>query len=75
MKKVILLLAVLGLIVVMSSCQKAEEVTVSKYFGAMQANDKATMGTMAYEPRDVEFKDFEILWRLSFSFLDSLGID
>lgn len=61
MKKIILLLAVLGLIVVMSSCQKAEEVTVSKYFQAMQHNDKDTMATMSYEPKDVEYKAFEIL--------------
>ena len=61
MKKIILVLAVLGLIMVMSSCQKAEEVTVSKYFQAMQHNDKDTMSTMASEPKDVEYKDFEIL--------------
>lgn len=61
MKKLILLLAVMGLIVVMSSCQKAEEVTVSKYFQAMQHNDKDTMATMSFEPRDVEYKAFEIL--------------
>lgn len=61
MKKIILLLAVMGLIVVMSSCQKAEEVTVSKYFQAMQHNDKDTMATMSFEPRDVEYKAFEIL--------------
>lgn len=61
MKKIILLLAVLSLIVVMSSCQKAEEVTVTKYFQAMQHNDKDTMGAMAYEPKDIEFKSYEIL--------------
>ncbi len=61
MKKTILLLAVIGLIVVMSSCQKAEEVTVSKYFQAMQHNDKDTMATMSYEPKDIEYKAFEIL--------------
>jgi len=61
MKKIILLLAVLGFIVVMSSCQKAEEVTVSKYFQAMQHNDKDTMATMSFEPRDIEYKAFEIL--------------
>lgn len=61
MKKIILLLAVLSLIVVMSSCQKADEVTVTKYFQAMQHNDKDTMGTMAYEPKDIEFKSYEIL--------------
>jgi hypothetical protein len=61
MKKIILLMAVLSLIVVMSSCQKAEEVTVTKYFQAMQHNDKDTMGAMSYEPKDIEFKSYEIL--------------
>jgi len=61
MKKIILLLALLGVIVLMTSCQKAEEVTVSKYFHAMAVNDRDTMATMAYEPRDVEYKAFEVL--------------
>lgn len=61
MKKIILLLALLSVIVLMTSCQKAEEVTVSKYFQAMAHNDRDTMATMAYEPRDVEYKAFEVL--------------
>ena len=61
MRKVILLLAVLSLIVFMSSCQKREEVTVTKYFQAMQANDRDTMSSMAYEPKDIVFKSYEIL--------------
>jgi hypothetical protein len=61
MRKVILLLAVLSLIVVMSSCQKREEVTVTKYFQAMQADDRDTMSAMAYEPKDIVFKSYEIL--------------
>jgi hypothetical protein len=61
MRKSILLLAVLSLLVVMSSCQKAEEVTVTKYFQAMEHNDRDTMAAMAYEPKDIEFKSYEIL--------------
>lgn len=61
MKKSILLLAVLSLMVVLSSCQKAEEVTVTKYFQAMMHNDRDTMAAMAYEPKDIEYKSYEIL--------------
>lgn len=61
MRKTILLLALFSLIVVTTSCQKPEEVTVSKYFQAMAHNDKDTMATMSYEPIDVEYKSFEIL--------------
>lgn len=61
MRKVILLLAVLSLIVIMSSCQKKEEVTVTQYFQAMQADDRVTMSSMAYEPKDIVFKSYEIL--------------
>ncbi|MDQ1351490.1 MAG: hypothetical protein QG657_1793 [Acidobacteriota bacterium] len=61
MRKSILLLAVLSLMVVLSSCQKAEEVTVTKYFQAMEHNDRDTMAAMAYEPKDIEYKSYEIL--------------
>ncbi|MCX6579912.1 MAG: hypothetical protein NT166_06970 [Candidatus Aminicenantes bacterium] len=61
MRKSILLLAVLSLMVVMSSCQKSEEVTVTKYFEAMQHNDRDTMSAMALEPKDIEYKSYEIL--------------
>ncbi len=61
MRKTLLLLAVLSLIIIMTACAPPEEVTISKYFGAMQVNDRDTMGTMAYEPRDVEFTEYEIL--------------
>lgn len=60
MKKTLLLLALFSLIAVMTSCQKGEEVTVSKYFEAMKHNDKDTMGSMATQPKDIEFKKFEI---------------
>jgi predicted RNase H-like nuclease (RuvC/YqgF family) len=45
----------------MSSCQKKEEVTVTQYFQAMEADDRDTMSTMAYEPKDIVFKSYEIL--------------
>lgn len=61
MRKIVLLLAVLSIIVVMSSCQKAEEVTVEKYFQAMAHNDRDTMATMANEPKRIDYKSYEIL--------------
>ena len=60
MKKIILLLAVLSIMMVMNSCQKAEEVTVTKYFQAMLHNDRDTMATMAEEPKRIEYKSYEI---------------
>ncbi|MCP4157435.1 MAG: hypothetical protein GY757_57525 [bacterium] len=61
MKKTILLLALLSVIVILTSCTTAEEVVVTKYFMAMQGNDKDTMSTMALEPRDLEFTSYELL--------------
>jgi hypothetical protein len=60
MKKIILLLALFSVIFTLTSCQKAEEITVTKYFQAMQTNDKDTMAAMAVEPKDIEFKSFKI---------------
>jgi hypothetical protein len=60
MKKTILLLALFSVIVGLTSCQKAEEITVSKYFQAMQHDDKDTMAAMAVEPKALKFKKFEI---------------
>jgi ABC-type lipoprotein release transport system permease subunit len=61
MRKTILLLALLSVIVFMTSCQKAEEVTVTKYLQAMAHNDKTTMATMAFKPVDIEYKSYEVL--------------
>lgn len=61
MRKTLLFFTILGLILVMTSCQKSEEATVSKYFQAMVHKDKATMATMALEPRSIEYKAFEIV--------------
>jgi Skp family chaperone for outer membrane proteins len=60
MKKIILSLALFSVIFTLTSCQKAEEVTVSKYFQAMQTNDKDTMAAMAVEPKDIEFKSYKL---------------
>jgi predicted RNase H-like nuclease (RuvC/YqgF family) len=60
MKKIILLLALFSVIFTLTSCQKAEEITVTKYFQSMQANDKDTMAAMAVEPKDIEFKSFKL---------------
>lgn len=61
MKKTILLLALFSLIIGLTSCQKAEEITVTKYFQAMQHNDNDTMAAMAIEPRTFQFKKFKII--------------
>jgi hypothetical protein len=60
MKKTILLLALFSLIVVLTSCKKAEEITITKYFQAMQHNDKDTMSAMAVEPKAIKFKSFKV---------------
>ncbi len=62
MKKTILLLALFSLIVVLSSCKKAEEITITKYFQAMQHNDKDTMTAMAVEPKAIKFKSFKVVF-------------
>ncbi len=61
MKKSVFLIVLFGLMFVMVSCQKAPEVTVTKYFQAMKHNDKGTMSSMAVEPKFVEFKSYKIL--------------
>ncbi len=61
MKKVFVLFALLFLIVITTSCQKPEEITISKYFQAMKAKDRDTMAAMAAEPFAVEFKSWKIV--------------
>ncbi len=61
MKKVLVLAALLFLIVITSSCQKPEEITLSKYFQAMKAKDRDTMAAMAAEPFAVEFKSWKLI--------------
>jgi len=61
MKKTISLLALFGVIIVMTACQPPAEVTISKYFQAMQANDNETLAAMAIAPKDIEFKSYKII--------------
>jgi hypothetical protein len=60
MKKLLFVMVLFGLILVTTSCQKSQEVTVSKYFQAMSHNDKDTMASMAIEPKFIEFKSYKI---------------
>jgi len=61
MKKVMVLVALMFLIMITTSCQKPEEITISKYFQAMKAKDRDTMAAMAAEPVALEFKSWELV--------------
>jgi hypothetical protein len=61
MKKVLVLVALMFLIMITTSCQKPEEITLSKYFQAMKAKDRDTMAAMAAEPISMEFKSWELV--------------
>jgi hypothetical protein len=61
MKKVLVLVALIFLIMITTSCQKPEEITLSKYFQAMKAKDRDTMAAMAAEPVALEFKSWELV--------------
>ena len=61
MKKVLLLVALVVLVMVTTSCQKPEEITLSKYFQAMKAKDRDTMAAMAAETVSMEFKAWELI--------------
>jgi hypothetical protein len=61
MKKTLLLVALMILIVITTSCQKPEEITLSKYFQAMKAKDRDTMAAMAAEPMALEFKSWKLI--------------
>lgn len=61
MKKTILLMALFGLIALMASCSKGEEVTISKYFEAIKMNDTDTLGAMALEPKKIIHKKYEVV--------------
>jgi len=60
MKKTIFLLALFSVLVTLTSCSKPEEMTISKYFQAMQHDDKDTLGSMAIEPKFFKFKSYKI---------------
>jgi hypothetical protein len=61
MKKVLLLAVLMVLVMVTTSCQKPEEITLSKYFQAMKAKDRDTMAAMAAETVAMEFKSWELV--------------
>lgn len=61
MKKTILLMALFGLIALMTSCSKGEEITISKYFEAIKMNDTDTLGAMAMEPKKIIHKKYEVV--------------
>ncbi|MEN8223644.1 MAG: hypothetical protein ABFR36_10370 [Acidobacteriota bacterium] len=64
MKKTLLILILLSVAIIMTSCSKAEEVTISKYFQAMkvgEAGDKDTMTSMAINPKHIKFDKYEIV--------------
>src|SRR5512136_341839 len=61
MKKILVLIALLSLIMITTSCQKPEEVTLSKYFQAMKAGDRDTMAAMASDPMQMQFNDWKLV--------------
>ena len=61
MKKTFSLIALLIFVLLTISCQKPEEVTLSKYFQAMSAKDRDTLASMAGEPVAIEFKDWKLI--------------
>lgn len=50
----------LAVVLVTVSCQKAEEITISKYFKAMGFKDTTTLAAMAIEPVQMQFKSWKI---------------
>lgn len=64
MKKILLAIALISLILVMTSCKKQEEVTISKYFQAMLHGEKGdinTMSAMALEPVYIQYESYKII--------------
>ncbi len=64
MKKTLLILILLSVAIIITSCSKAEEVTITKYFQAMKvgdAGDKDTMTSMAINPKHIKFDKYEIV--------------
>ncbi len=61
MKKILLALVMFAIILAATSCQKPEEVTISKYFQSMKANDLGTLATMATEPVSLKFKSWKFV--------------
>lgn len=67
MKRILPLIAIMGLVLVTVSCQKPEEVTLSKYFQAMKADkdgkpmDRDTMAAMAADPVQIQFDEWKMV--------------
>ncbi len=61
MKKVFLLVLLSILVFVLTSCQKPEDATLSRYFSAMSHNDRDTMSAMAAEPIAIEFNSWKLV--------------
>jgi len=61
MKKVLIPLVMFGIILAATSCQKPEEVTISKYFQCMKANDLGSLASMAAEPVSLKFKSWKFV--------------
>ena len=61
MKKILLLLVLSSLFFLSNSCQKPEEMIVTKYFQAMKNDDRDVMTSMAIEPKYFRFESYEIV--------------
>ena len=61
MKKSVLLLMVFCITMLITSCSTPDKTIISKYFQAMEANDRETMQSMSADPKDLEFKSYEIV--------------
>jgi len=64
MKKTLLILILLSVAIIITSCSKAEEITITKYFQAMKVGDtgdKDTMTSMAINPKHIKFDKYEIV--------------
>ena len=63
MKRILFIFLLVGF-VVLTSCQKPEEVTISKYFQAMNVGEKGdmdTMSAMAVNPKLIKYESYEIV--------------
>jgi hypothetical protein len=61
MKRVTSLIAILGLALLTTSCGNPAESQVNKYFQVMQMLDKDSMASMAINPVEIEFTEYEII--------------
>ena len=60
MKRITSLIAILGLALLITSCGNPAESQVDKYFQVMQMLDKDSMASMAINPVEIEFTEYEI---------------